>query len=400
MKLYVVSHRHQEFPGLTSIYQPLYVGATNLMELERRDDWEYDDSFHGNISKKNASFCELTGLYWMWKCSREDIVGLVHYRRFFKSPSSMTPSPLNEEDINDILSQHDAVVARKVYYSKRGDISTARQYRIAHCSTDIVQLRLIIKRHEPSYLDAFDEVMTSTGIHPYNTIVCKKELLDKYAKWLFRVEHRLEQRIDAGTNRNRYQQRVFGFLAERLLNVWILHQRLDVQEADVYNPFNSENPIDFGYTNCPHQHVEHFQSSNIPRTTLFNGIDYSPVFDPYFYLDNYPDLREHYSNNPAGALEHFVAHGIGEYRMAHPHFSIASYINGNPKLREQLGDNPHSYIVYYLAHPEDNRHVVGYENLHVAESCVNEKPNTMIDRLRNRRQKHFEKIAESLPVID
>ena len=35
-----------------------------------------------NISSKNKNFCELTGIYWMWKNIDANFYGMMHYRRY------------------------------------------------------------------------------------------------------------------------------------------------------------------------------------------------------------------------------------------------------------------------------------------------------------------------------
>ena len=63
------------------MYLPLQVGA----KINDKIGFRRDDSYKDNISDKNSSFCELTGLYYAWKHIRADYIGLVQYRRHFKS---------------------------------------------------------------------------------------------------------------------------------------------------------------------------------------------------------------------------------------------------------------------------------------------------------------------------
>ena len=80
IQVYVVSHSEEDIKDIDAndIYVPLFVGRAGKDNLGFVSDDTGD-----NISDKNSSYCELTGLYWMWKNSTADIIGLVHYRRYF-----------------------------------------------------------------------------------------------------------------------------------------------------------------------------------------------------------------------------------------------------------------------------------------------------------------------------
>ena len=77
MKIYVAMHKKFDLGFKSDLYEPLLVGSYNKKDKEilRDDKGE-------NISSKNENYCELTGVYWIWKNSKENIVGLCHYRRF------------------------------------------------------------------------------------------------------------------------------------------------------------------------------------------------------------------------------------------------------------------------------------------------------------------------------
>ena len=55
---------------------------------------------------------------------------------------------------------------------------------------------------------------------------------EQYCEWLFHILLKLECQIDI-SNYDVYQKRVFGFLAERLFNVWLVKNQLKVKEQKV-----------------------------------------------------------------------------------------------------------------------------------------------------------------------
>lgn len=220
MNLFVVSHKAFTFPNHTS-FTPIKVGSQSVTISEN----SVDDSTGDNIAHLNSSFCELTAAYWIWKNSQEDIVGLAHYRRYFASSTSnlvvkgkRIASP---EEMMNLLQNADILVAKpRNYYIT----SIKSHYIHAHHESDYTQLRDEIARQQPDYLSDFDDVMGGTKISLYNMFVCKKALIDEYFAWLFPLLFALEQKI-AYQNYDAYQKRVFGFMAERLFNVWLHHQR-------------------------------------------------------------------------------------------------------------------------------------------------------------------------------
>ena len=77
VKIIVATHKKYKMPE-DEIYIPLQVGA------EEKESLGYEkDNTGDNISSKNSYYCELTGLYWVWKNCSDDYKGIVHYRRFF-----------------------------------------------------------------------------------------------------------------------------------------------------------------------------------------------------------------------------------------------------------------------------------------------------------------------------
>lgn len=217
-KIFVVSHRDEEIQGLPSIYS--YIGVGPASKKKRH---VLSDSDSINIADKNDTYCELTAHYWIWKNVQCEIVGLVHYRRFFYKPlrSLLKPHYLNEKDIRKALSNADVIVPQKESIVSEKAKNVYEHYCLCHKQEDIDKLGDILKNRFPDYFPAFQTLMASDSLFPYNMLVCRKELFDSYSAFLFDVLGYAEKEIDI-SQYDRYQRRIFGFFGERLLNIYLM----------------------------------------------------------------------------------------------------------------------------------------------------------------------------------
>lgn len=216
--IYIATHKAFNNPNLDG-YIPLQVGA------EIHEDLGYlKDNSGDNISGKNPNYCELTGLYWIWKNTNDDYKGLVHYRRFF-SKTELSSSPqffLTYAELKKYLQNADIVLPEKEFYK-----TTAKEAMISGCTTDEVydRLRETIEEVCEDYLADFDRFFSDNNGSQYNMLFCKKEVFDNYCEWLFKILFNLEDKIDLEKLEGQ-QKRVYGFLSERLLNIWVTHNNL------------------------------------------------------------------------------------------------------------------------------------------------------------------------------
>ncbi|MGF0112562.1 DUF4422 domain-containing protein [Streptococcus sp. SGI.013] len=239
MKNYIMTHKPFESVTSDSIYVPLVVGANkNIVE-------EYDlkdNSFEDNISDKNSSFCELTGMYWIWKHSSEDIVGISHYRRYFTKNRYIFRKSgiLSEKDIRNDLTKYDVIVSLTGINEFLGH-KAGEYFNKIHDAEVWESCRQIISEDYPEYLKDFEWFEDQDKGYICNMSIMKKEVYDTYCDWLFDILFKLDKTIDYSKYDN-YNKRMVGFVAERLLNVWIKHQALKVKEYPIY--FTEDHFID------------------------------------------------------------------------------------------------------------------------------------------------------------
>lgn len=89
-------------------------------------------------------------------------------------------------------------------------------------------------------------------------------------------------------------------------------------------------------------------SDQTTHTTIYNGIDYSTIYNYEYYINRYPDLKKAYEGNDIALLQHFVEYGMAEGRQASENFNLTSYRNRYPDLRQGYGTNLKGYYLHYL----------------------------------------------------
>lgn len=95
------------------------------------------------------------------------------------------------------------------------------------------------------------------------------------------------------------------------------------------------------------------------RVTVYNGVDYSAVFDFDYYIANNADLAVLCEDDVA-ALAHFVEHGMEEGRQGNEEFNVYTYRIRYGDLRSLYGNNLKEYYMHYVNYgKEEGRSGVG-----------------------------------------
>lgn len=232
IKLFMVYHK--DSPRLDAYpFVPIQVGpAPDIPGIEYRDD------FNDSIAAKNPNFCELTAQYWIWKNVKADYVGLMHYRRLIPfngcsdwtftdfSPVTCRRFGWNAESVEKLLAKYDILMPPNDWVFPPGEpyhIMTPYEFHCyEHRKGDIDAALAAIRDVTPEFADYADRALCKSHHECFGNIcVMRKDLFDAYSEWLFKVLFEVERRIEIPANKE--EARLFGFLSERLVMVWLLY---------------------------------------------------------------------------------------------------------------------------------------------------------------------------------
>lgn len=159
-----------------------------------------------NISEKNRQYCELTGLYWIWKHAKEQYIGLVHYRRHFLLP----------ENWKRIVKQNriDVILPVPLYVAP----SVEENFKSRHLPEDWEFLLEYMKTTNEGEYKMAKKVFGANLYYPCNMFIMKKEILHEFCSWLFPILDAVVEH--GGIKEDTYMNRYPGFISERLLTLF------------------------------------------------------------------------------------------------------------------------------------------------------------------------------------
>lgn len=242
IKVFICAHKEVPLPR-HPYFLPIQAGAALRDHI---DGYQPDDE-GDNISIKNPHFCELTCHYWAWKNLKNvDIVGLNHYRRYFDFTRKWSQFSADKHfiatedffkqayqfpDIEKLLQKYDIILP----VARHWRVSNTQQYGEYHIAKDWEMLRQIIKERSPQYIPAFEKTMDHSNISVgYNMFITHWEHFNTYSEWLFDILFEVERRVPPIDDP--IQSRIYGYMSERLINVFCEHHHLRIKHIPLIMP--------------------------------------------------------------------------------------------------------------------------------------------------------------------
>jgi len=251
MKLFAAFHKPFYQPPVNFIV-PIWAGRNGR---DISGQMKGDDT-GDHISQLNPYFCELTMMYWVWKnagMQPNDVWGTSHYRRYFAAPftglfdrnkkilhKKPTEGNINSyvnESLKTAALQHlqhaDVIIPHLVNASlqRKVLITIEEQYVRDHPAEDWQILKQVILEKYPSYESSLNIFCNRIQLAIANMMITTGAVWNDYLTWLFDILFEVHKRLPVKTDV--YQQRAPGFMAERLMNLYILHNGLSVQHLPI-----------------------------------------------------------------------------------------------------------------------------------------------------------------------
>lgn len=206
--IYIVKHKESNNP-VPEGYKELFVGP-----LASRNPRTVEPAYQ-TINHLNPFLSEATGLYEIWKNEIDDIVGLCHYRRFFKWRDGILPF----ETASKMVEDRKSII---VCETENNYPYTCAQYLSLAFGGKFVFLKYF-KMICDANPEAAQWLMNSVDFHSREMFVCAREVMSKViCEPLFELMIPMAERFEKEDASNpSVDPRFLSHVAERLISFFV-----------------------------------------------------------------------------------------------------------------------------------------------------------------------------------
>ena len=195
-------------PDLFSYEVPIQAGAA----LGERSIADVKDNTGINISNKNRMYCEMSAVYWIWKNTNHDWIGIEHYRRhLLVKPEMLT------DDVDAIMP-----LPYNCYPNE--------MVQFLRFTTEDVKDALFktLEALHPEEFEGYKAILYGKYQYTYDLVVAKKQVFDDYCSWFFEITKFMEENY-ATEVPALVETRAFSYVAEVLTNLYFMYHQKDLR---------------------------------------------------------------------------------------------------------------------------------------------------------------------------
>lgn len=253
-------YSHIPFQPVTDDHVYKVLTDSNAPAENFKTDLEiFRDYTFNNIANMNLMYNEYCGFYWIWKnYPVRDYVGMLHYRRMFLTDKGTIIEHDSMPTLDNVFEDHSIILNKAFPLRMMVGLEGAGKlfnnydwYAYWHNIDDLNTMKEVVLDLYPEYADGWEKMCNATYIYPSSLFIMKWDMFDEYCNFIFKilaeyrkcmgffttedcvkyVEEHADKYINKGPGHEYYdiqkQSRIVGYLAERVLAAFLMHDRGD-----------------------------------------------------------------------------------------------------------------------------------------------------------------------------
>ena len=160
-------------PEMYSYEIPIQAGAA----IAEKSIADVKDNTGINISEKNRMYCEMSAVYWIWKNTNHDWIGIEHYRRHLL----VKPEMLGD-DIDAIMPLPYICYPHEM----------AQFLRFTTENVKDAMFRALEALH-PEEFEDYKKILYGKYQYTYDLVCARKSVFDDYCAWFFEITEYMEE---------------------------------------------------------------------------------------------------------------------------------------------------------------------------------------------------------------